>query len=291
MAFIDIARVNAYVTRKLAKESEKDKPKDPAEVRDPHRFFMLELVGDLLNQGWMHAMDSQTLVVGTTEGIAGSTPRKPPRTPKSSPSPQCAAYASKDVLALLGKTSRDARGCVVCKHEGRNPTTLTDYCKEHKACLCRKFYTRNDEKNKGFYLETSQESEDYNYEWSCWDKYHRYYVPKGLYNVNGNIIKHSKMHKESKQLKTDRAIKKQAEKLQLERARRVASLYPLPTLVEEAHDFGSASYADVEQRASPQRADLDDSVTLDSPVSDHEQDRSFVSLNSSFASHVSTDFC
>jgi hypothetical protein len=199
-------------------------------------------------------------------------------------------------LALLGKTSRDARGCVVCKHEGRNPTTLTDYCKEHKACLCRKFYTRNDEKNKGFYLETSQESEDYNYEWSCWDKYHRYYLPKGLFNVKGNIIKHSKMNKESKQLKTDRAITKQAEKLQLERARRVASLNTLPTLVEEAaiqdeHDFGSASYADVEQSATPQRPDLDDSVTLDSPVSDHEQDRSFVSLNSSFASHVSTDFC
>jgi hypothetical protein len=198
-----------------------------------------------------------------SDGMPGSTPKKPPRTPIKSPSPQCVAYSSKDVLARLGKTSRDARGCVVCKHEGRNPTTLTDYCKEHKVCLCRKFYTRNG-KDEGFYLETSQESEDYHYEWSCWDKYHGYYFPKGLFNVKGNIIKHSSMNKESKRLKTERAIKKQAEKLQLERTRCADSLNPLPSLAEEIqaqdeNDYGNASYADVgvEQSATPHQADLD----------------------------------
>jgi hypothetical protein len=70
------------------------------------------------------------------------------------------SYASRNVLARFGKTSRDARGCAVCKHEGRNPTTMTDYCSKHKVCLCRKLYTRYEKNNEGFYLETSQESED-----------------------------------------------------------------------------------------------------------------------------------
>jgi len=103
MAFIDIARVNASVTRKLVMESEKEK--DPLQTRDSHRFFMLELIGDLLNKRWMDAMDSQTLMVGMVEGVPGvpgSTPKKPPRNLKPSPSPQCDSYASRNVLARLG---------------------------------------------------------------------------------------------------------------------------------------------------------------------------------------------
>jgi hypothetical protein len=80
MVFIDIARVNAYITRKLVMESEKEK--DLLQTRDSHRFFMLELIGDLLNKRWMNAMDSQTLMVGMVEGVPGVpglTPKKPPR--------------------------------------------------------------------------------------------------------------------------------------------------------------------------------------------------------------------
>jgi len=116
----------------------------------------------------------------------------------------CESFSSRHIKAQSGKTSRDARGCVVCKHEGRKVTQQTDYCKNHDVCLCRRLYTRKDEKNKGFNLRTSQESDDYNYEWTCWNKYHRYYFPNGLFNAKGNIVKQSMMNKESKRLKIDR---------------------------------------------------------------------------------------
>jgi hypothetical protein len=38
------------------------------------------------------------------------------------------------------------------------------------------------------------------------------------------------------------------------------------------------------------KVDLDESISLDSPVSDLEQEKSFVYLNSSFGCHVSTDY-
>jgi hypothetical protein len=206
---------------------------ESVQTRDSHRFFMLELIGDLLNKRWMDEMDSQTLMVGMVEGVPGSTPKKPQRNFKPSPSPQCDSYASRNVLARLGKTSRDARGCAVCKHEGRYPTTMTDYCSEHKVCLCRKLYTRYEKNNEGFYSETLQESEDFNYEWSCWEKYHSYYLPKKLFNLNRNIIKNSEMHLESKRLRTERAIQRKARKLQLDLARRAEYLNILPPLFEE----------------------------------------------------------
>ena len=241
MAFIDIARVNAYVTRKLVMESDNHMAQNPEAARDLHRYFVLELVGDLLNQRWMDAIDTQTLMVGITEEMPGSTPgstpKKPLRSIKSLPSPQCDAYASKDALTRLGKTSRDARGCVVCKHEGRYPTTLTDYCYEHKVCLCRKLYTRDEKDNEGLFLETSKESEEYHYNWSCWNKFHLYYLPKGLFNRNGNIMKNSNMNQESKKLRTERDIKRKAKKLQLERERRtVNSLNQLQSVAEEVEE-------------------------------------------------------
>jgi hypothetical protein len=132
------------------------------------------------------------------------------KTAANIPNPQteCESFSSKHIKTQLGKTSRDARGCVVCKHEGRKVTQRTDFCKNHKVCLCRRLYTRKDENNKGFDLKTSQESEDYNYEWTCWNKYHRYYFPNGLFNANGNIVKQSKMNKESKRFKIDKATAK-----------------------------------------------------------------------------------
>ena len=250
MAFIDIARVNAYVTRKLVMESENRMPTHPQEARDPHRFFMLELIGDLLKERWMHAMDTQTLMVGVAEEMPGSTPKKPLLSKKIMSSPQCDAYTSKDALAHLGKTSRDARACVVCKHEGRYATTITDYCNEHKVCLCRKLYKRCEKDNEGFVLETSKESEDYQYHWSCWNKFHLYYLPKGLFNHNGNIVKNSSMNLESKRLKTERDIKKKAEKLELERARRANSLNRLASLVEDVEEcFNSIPPSELNEEA------------------------------------------
>ncbi len=259
LAFIDIARVNAYVTRKLAMDSEKKKQKSREEERDPHRFFMFQLIGDLLNGKWADAMDSEALLIGSTQDMrAPSTPAQVPISRKASPSPQfqCDAYSSTYVTTHLKKKSRDARECVICRHEGRKATQKTDYCQNHKVCLCKQLYMRHDEQNNGFYLQTSIDGPNYDYSWTCWDKFHRYYLPQGLFNVNGNIMKQSNMNKESKQLKIERIIKKKVEKQRLDREARAAALVVLPTLNED----------------------------------ECENEPTFLSLDSSFSSHASIEY-
>ena len=54
MAFIDIARVNAFICRKMAGVYDK--------ARDGHRMFMNELISDLLNGGWVHAIGDSGLL-------------------------------------------------------------------------------------------------------------------------------------------------------------------------------------------------------------------------------------
>ena len=295
LAFIDIARVNAYVTRKLAMDSEKKEQKERGEERDPHRFFMFQLIGDLLNGKWADAMDSEALLIGSTQDMrALSTPAQLPPSRKASPSPhfQCEAYFSTYVTTHLKKKSRDARECVICRHEGRKATQKTDYCQNHKVCLCKQLYMRHDEENKGFYLQTSIDGPNYDYSWTCWDKFHRYYLPQGLFNVNGNIMKQSNMNKESKQLKIERIIKKKAEKQRLEREARAAALVVLPTLNEDEdafeeeneNDVGSTNFAD-EESSYRSRQDLNESFDFGAPA-----ESSFLSLDCSFSSHASTEY-
>jgi hypothetical protein len=50
MAFIDIARVNAFVTRKLA-------CRELLTERDPHRSFMVKMTQDLLSGGWQSTIN------------------------------------------------------------------------------------------------------------------------------------------------------------------------------------------------------------------------------------------
>jgi hypothetical protein len=62
---------------------------------------------------------------------------------------------------------------------------------------------------------------------------------------------------------------------------------------EEAQENEEAQGSEEVQRnkdVQSAKADLEESISLDSPVSDLEQEKSFVSLNSSFGSHVSTDY-
>ncbi len=89
-------------------------------------------------------------------------------------------------------------------------------------------YTRLDVENKGFRLETSVDGEGYDYEWTCWDKFHRYYLPRGLFSADGNINRGNAMNKESRRLKL-----LQSEKDRVERAERAATVPHLPTVREE----------------------------------------------------------
>ena len=230
MAFIDIARVNAYETRKLAQNDEAgEKEKQRVESRDPHRFFLLQLISDLLYGNWMNAIESDPSEI-LSESTPG-TPTSTTRASRSSPSPSIQCRSDRSSLLIKGgkKKHRSSRNCVICKHEGRKATQRTFYCHNHKVCVCMHRYYRNDPSNPGLNLKSSQDSREYSYEWTCWDKFHAYYLPRGLFTAEGNIVRTSPMNQERK-------IVMQAGNLQVEYWGRDAIRNSLPAIREEPEE-------------------------------------------------------
>eukprot|EP00644_Phytophthora_capsici_P012397 jgi/Phyca11/121725/e_gw1.46.413.1 len=72
--------------------------------------------------------------------------------------------------------------CVVCRFEGRYPTEVTDYCRTHSVCLCKLVHG---DANTPF---TCPEST-----WTCWEKFHRFYLPNGLFSAKGNLRRSSRL--------------------------------------------------------------------------------------------------
>jgi hypothetical protein len=115
MAFIDIARCNAYLTRKMAC--------GPTKARDPHRDFMVELTTDLLSGDWKQHVPDESLYVdeaepSTTLFSPDAASKAAARKPKETR--MCKFVESKEILNTLDfdikkvKTSWKARRCVVC---------------------------------------------------------------------------------------------------------------------------------------------------------------------------------
>jgi hypothetical protein len=130
MAFIDIARVNAFICRKMT---------GVVNARDEHREFMIELIGELLNGSWQHAVGDTGLLYNDSGVIiptALSTPSKSTRpvTPTRT-MPECDAQSSKQLFV-----SRAKRQCVICRFEGRKLAITTVHCKSHNVSLCMRSY-------------------------------------------------------------------------------------------------------------------------------------------------------
>ena len=74
--------------------------------------------------------------------------------------------------------------CIVCRWEGRG--RLLDhsiYCEKHHVSLCSKLNTTDP---KPWYCQEST--------WTCWEKFHKYYIGKNLFSVKGNINKTSELY-------------------------------------------------------------------------------------------------
>ena len=185
LGIIDLARTNAYATWKLAHKRECSK------MRDSHRFFISGLVKDLLSTGWKRYDSGQTYVYGTQS--ESETFFSPSRTLSTSPTSSqrhpmnnlCA-----QVVSSLVYQSRDKRGCVVCRFEGRYATESTVICKTHQVCLCIKVY---DSSPEAYHCSNTS--------FTCWQKFHTFYLPQGLYNANGNIVRNSSLAQLKKTLK------------------------------------------------------------------------------------------
>jgi len=168
MAFIDIARVNAFICRKMS---------GWAPARDPHRHFMLDLIGELMNGSWQNAIGDTGLLYCDP----GAELERPVATPSKVPPPtptrlmECEAKSSSQVF----NKSRVKRECVVCRFEGRPGTIKTVHCLSHKVSLFMSQHsTVVGEIEQASALESSQ---------TCWQKFHEFYLPKGLFNSNGHI--------------------------------------------------------------------------------------------------------
>ena len=167
MAYIDIARCNAYIARKMSGAV--------LNARDAHRQFVNELSSELIFGDWKNAPGDTGLL------YADPAPDGAPQ--NSVPSPRVPSPSRNSVVCTLKNSkqvfpsSRAKRECVVCRFEGRYPSEQTVYCFQHKVSLCTSAYTSP---GPSTYLCPSTDA-------TCWSKYHTFYFPAGLYNANGNI--------------------------------------------------------------------------------------------------------
>lgn len=115
LAMIEIARANAYLTRRLAKSD--------SVARAPHRQFMMELASENMNGEWTDAPTDGRMLYGaqcgnnlTAEIITQTRISSAQRQNRDEGSPiqRCSDVASKQIH---DKKSRKRRRCIICRWE------------------------------------------------------------------------------------------------------------------------------------------------------------------------------
>ncbi|KAJ0392181.1 hypothetical protein ATCC90586_011312 [Pythium insidiosum] len=125
LAFIDIARVNAYVTKCM--RDDQDKPQ-----RNQHRQFMIELASELISGKWKDCVEDEGMLFADEQHMT-SSPRPQAISPKAA-SPFSAASCDFMLSKIkYPKSTRGKRGCKVCAFEGRPWTMKTIYCTQHNV--------------------------------------------------------------------------------------------------------------------------------------------------------------
>eukprot|EP00644_Phytophthora_capsici_P005336 jgi/Phyca11/96520/e_gw1.1.1744.1 len=106
----------------------------------------------------------------------------------SSPQKTCVAVNSKQVF----DKQKRRRHCVVCRWEGRFPTVVTDHCTLHGVSLCQIVHTTATKRN--FCQQPT---------WTCWEKYHKFYLAQNLFSTKGNLRKASLLFQQRKEEEED----------------------------------------------------------------------------------------
>nr|AAV92925.1 transposase [Phytophthora infestans] len=189
MAMIDIARCNAYICHQMARRSNhsgfsdgEDSPESSR--RDEHRAFVASLVREMFDGTWKESLsdDDGMLFANSNDGPTSSLCHAANTAVSSGTNDVCVARES---WIALKDRSRAIRECTVCRFECRNPTQKTDYCEKHKAALCKRTYPID--KSKPHLCQEAS--------WSCWQKYHGYYLPNLVYNLEGHLMRSSSIYK------------------------------------------------------------------------------------------------
>ncbi|ETP27694.1 hypothetical protein F442_23026, partial [Phytophthora nicotianae P10297] len=133
MAIIDVARCNAYLTRKLVLPS--------TSSRDPHRDFMLDLVNELISTKWSEDPSNGRLVYSERTASAPDLMAPSPVSPAfssttqtESPTKVCTTVSSKQMFQAA---NRKRRQCIICRWEDKYATEVIDFCVIHAVCLCK----------------------------------------------------------------------------------------------------------------------------------------------------------
>ena len=153
MAFIDIARLNAHLRRKLARPTLSE--------RDPHRSFLIELTRELVSGEWKQLSPDERLL---SDDFAPAVDQL------MSPSGRIYSSTEDSISSCKMRNSQEQfpdkkrwkrRCCIVCRFEGKQyPTIKTQYCINHEVSLCTSVQIT--------------EAEEYYYpnlKWSCWRKF------------------------------------------------------------------------------------------------------------------------
>ncbi|KAE8957394.1 hypothetical protein PR003_g32459 [Phytophthora rubi] len=174
LALVDVSRSNAYLTRRLTV--------DLSKARDSHRDFIVELCSELISGKWKEAPSERLMFYSDTasseELPSHASPsstvwiaRQNNGTPcTGSPEKRCSAVSSKQFYTDM---NRKRRKCVVCRWEDRYATEVTDVCVLHNVCLCQNVHVCN----KPYACPETT--------WTCWEKYHRFYLPQKLFSQRG----------------------------------------------------------------------------------------------------------
>lgn len=182
MAFIDIARCNGYICRKMSGVQ--------LHPRDPHREYVMDLISELINGEWQNVPGDVGLLHSTPVNLSRLPSIASPRIASPCQSParptvDCVMTSSKQVYPK----SRAKRECVICRFEGRYPSEQTVICSAHHIAACT--LVRKSPVLQPFVCP--------NTELTCWYKFHLFYLPAGLFNASGNIRRSCHLFKAKKQ--------------------------------------------------------------------------------------------
>jgi hypothetical protein len=186
LAFIDIARVNGYVTWKMRKTDS-----DKRSSRNEHRQFMIELVSEMISGKWKDSTDDEGMLFADSPHSSTATSTGSPRPPPPPPTPTTPACDFQMSSEVFPNGTRGKRGCKVCAFEGRPKPMKTNFCRRHNVCLC----------SQRFPVDPTLANLVCPYvDWDCWRKYHDYYLPRGLFNAQGRIKRSSTLHQARRKL-------------------------------------------------------------------------------------------
>ncbi|RQM19006.1 hypothetical protein B5M09_003482 [Aphanomyces astaci] len=170
---MDVARVNAYLVRNHVREQE-----------ESMWVFTRALSTELIRGDWQYAPPEGRPPPPVLEEPASQLPAvlRP-----------CVPRRSRDVFAMKrpgGKDTRcKTRQCVVCRWEStskkKSVTEVTDYCDVHDVCLCscvRQNYTP-----AAYMCPTVS--------WTCWEKFHQFYLPQQLFVKGARIQRRHPLYK------------------------------------------------------------------------------------------------